>query len=292
MSMLEYGGIHMRSYFSQRTAEAVITFAVTFCVIPSAVALAGEAYTDTFDGGENPNAWTFGPGDEPQSSGGNPDGYLGAITFDYAVLRTERSETFLGDWRARNVSELGFDFITFARLHGAWAPHPMVIMLTTDNGTPENGTDDWAAYTDGAGMVPAPGEGWRSFHWSVDTQSVDIPAGWETVDLGIFPPRTHDWAILTSHVTQLAFWTITPGEPTNFPGLRVGTDNIRIAWSAAPCLGDLDGDGVVGLSDLTLLLSHFGATEAEAADGDLDGDADVDLADLTILLSRFGAICA
>lgn len=282
----------MRNIPFSRTADAVITLVVAVCALSPAVALASEAYTDTFDAGENPNAWTFGPGDEPQSSGGNPGGFLGAITFDYAVLRTERSENVLGDWRTRNVSAVGLDFITIAHLHGAWAPHPIVVMLTTDNGTPEDGTDDWAAYTDGAGMVPAPGEGWRSFHWNIDSQSAEMPAGWEIVDLGIFPPRTHEWTILTSHVTQLAFWTITPGEPTNFPGLRVGADNIRIVWIAAPCLGDLDDDGVVGLSDLTLLLSHFGATDAGSVDGDLDGDADVDLGDLTILLSRFGATCA
>ena len=57
------------------------------------------------------------------------------------------------------------------------------------------------------------------------------------------------------------------------------------------CPGDLDGDGAVALSDLAILLSHFGMSGALAADGDLDGDGDVDLADLAGLLSRFGVAC-
>ncbi len=59
-----------------------------------------------------------------------------------------------------------------------------------------------------------------------------------------------------------------------------------------PCLGDLDGNGVIGLADLSVLLSNYGQTSGAAGeDGDLDGDGDVDLADLSSLLERFGAAC-
>jgi len=59
------------------------------------------------------------------------------------------------------------------------------------------------------------------------------------------------------------------------------------------CLGDLDDDGAVGLTDLSLLLANFGTTSgAETSDGDLTGDGDVDLEDLSIMLGRFGAMCS
>lgn len=58
-----------------------------------------------------------------------------------------------------------------------------------------------------------------------------------------------------------------------------------------PCLGDLDGDGEVGLPDLTQLLSHFGDTSATPDEGDLNGDQSVDLTDLTLMLSAFGQTC-
>lgn len=54
------------------------------------------------------------------------------------------------------------------------------------------------------------------------------------------------------------------------------------------CPGDLNGDGVVDLSDLALLLSAFGTSTTT---GDIDGDGDVDLTDLAILLSHFGTPC-
>ena len=62
--------------------------------------------------------------------------------------------------------------------------------------------------------------------------------------------------------------------------------------AAPPCIGDLTGDGLVGLDDLTRLLSNFGtASGATFAMGDSDADGDVDLGDLSALLSNFGTTC-
>lgn len=59
-----------------------------------------------------------------------------------------------------------------------------------------------------------------------------------------------------------------------------------------PCVGDVNGDNAVGLSDLARLLSNFGtAGGATLAEGDLDDDGDVDLNDLSRLLANFGASC-
>ncbi|GMU83776.1 MAG: hypothetical protein AMXMBFR47_36460 [Planctomycetota bacterium] len=65
------------------------------------------------------------------------------------------------------------------------------------------------------------------------------------------------------------------------------------ASCSPPCFGDVNGDRVVDLSDLTVLLAHFGTPSgASRADGDLDGDGDVDLSDLSLLLGHFGESCA
>ncbi len=56
------------------------------------------------------------------------------------------------------------------------------------------------------------------------------------------------------------------------------------------CPGDLDSNRAVGLSDLAILLSHFGEAGG-ATDGDLDGDAAVGLSDLALLLNAFGSAC-
>lgn len=74
--------------------------------------------------------------------------------------------------------------------------------------------------------------------------------------------------------------------PQDFPFIIIGEAFVT------DCIGDLDGDRSVGLSDLTLMLAHFGTVSgATLEDGDIDADGDVDLADLTQLLSAFGTIC-
>ena len=61
---------------------------------------------------------------------------------------------------------------------------------------------------------------------------------------------------------------------------------------AAACAGDVNGDGIVDLSDLAILLSHFGETGgSDPSHGDLNDDGNVDLTDLALLLSLFGTAC-
>lgn len=68
-------------------------------------------------------------------------------------------------------------------------------------------------------------------------------------------------------------------------------------WAAAtpqPCEEDLDGDGTIGLADLSQLLTSFGLCSGDPAYdpfADLDGDGCVNLADLSQLLTVFGLPC-
>lgn len=57
----------------------------------------------------------------------------------------------------------------------------------------------------------------------------------------------------------------------------------------APCAVDLDSDGVVGTSDVMLILSEFGCSANCAFD--LDGDTSVGVSDVLALLSQFGETC-
>ena len=54
-----------------------------------------------------------------------------------------------------------------------------------------------------------------------------------------------------------------------------------------PCPEDLNGDGTVDLTDLSILLGNFGGAGA----GDIDGNGFVDLTDLSLLLAAFGTNC-
>ena len=85
-------------------------------------------------------------------------------------------------------------------------------------------------------------------------------------------------------------YTNVPGQMGSTATVAPGTTEYVSASVTAPILGDLDGDGVVGLSDLAQLLGHYGTTDgALYEDGDLDGDGDVDLADLAALLGNYGS---
>jgi len=79
---------------------------------------------------------------------------------------------------------------------------------------------------------------------------------------------------------------LSAGDP-NFPGCDHPS---CVAADIEPAGG---GDCDVDLSDLAVLLAHFGATSgATREDGDVEGaDGDVDLSDLALLLSAYGADC-
>jgi hypothetical protein len=109
-------------------------------------------------------------------------------------------------------------------------------------------------------------------------------------------------ALNTQWSQQAGTYTLMPrvltlghGWALELADVSVGNKYVRVALNLhhSACLpGDLDADGAIGLSDLTILMAHFGATGAvQPRDGDLDGDQDVDLQDLTELLATFGASC-
>jgi ferredoxin len=56
------------------------------------------------------------------------------------------------------------------------------------------------------------------------------------------------------------------------------------------CPGDVNGDNLVNLTDLAVVLANFGG-RGGLAQGDFDGDGDVDLSDLAVLIGNFGAVC-
>ena len=108
----------------------------------------------------------------------------------------------------------------------------------------------------------------------------------------------------TGETLELALLQLLPGQYTLSVTVVDNTDMVRDAaarqaWLAqtlhwdlqiAGCRGDLNGDGVVDLADLGILLADFDCTGGNCA-GDVDGDGDTDLADLGILLAEFGNIC-
>lgn len=78
------------------------------------------------------------------------------------------------------------------------------------------------------------------------------------------------------------FWTSDAGNLTQRPALTV------VLGDGAPVgvPGDVDGNGSVTLTDLSILLSNFGN---QTSRGDANGDGRVTIADLSIVLANFGS---
>jgi hypothetical protein len=64
-----------------------------------------------------------------------------------------------------------------------------------------------------------------------------------------------------------------------------------LAGGSLPCDADIDGDGSVAFTDLTLLLSDWGPCDPPCP-SDIDGSGEVEFNDLLALLGAFGTICS
>ena len=59
--------------------------------------------------------------------------------------------------------------------------------------------------------------------------------------------------------------------------------------SGETCLGDLNGDGAVGVNDVLAVLGEFGCQTSCTAD--IDGNGTVGVNDVLAVLSEFGVVC-
>lgn len=72
----------------------------------------------------------------------------------------------------------------------------------------------------------------------------------------------------------------------------VGFDDLRFDAPTSPCTGDANGDNVVNFSDVSAVLTSFGADYAPGTGpGDANGDGLVNFGDITAVLTNFNAMC-
>jgi len=88
------------------------------------------------------------------------------------------------------------------------------------------------------------------------------------------------------------YWKVTAfndaGQTSSTPAISTFT---TFASDPEPCEGDADGNGIVDLNDLNLVLTNFGSTVVPGTNGDVNDDGLVDLNDLNLVLTNFGVSC-
>lgn len=95
------------------------------------------------------------------------------------------------------------------------------------------------------------------------------------------------------NIDATVFEQVNP-PPASSPARRASVMSSAMGMNFVSCIGDIDHDGVVGLSDLAALMGSYGACEGDPAydpEADLIVDGCVGLADLSELLGNYGTHC-
>jgi len=161
-----------------------------------------------------------------------------------------------------------------------------------------SGTRPWQRFST---TLPA---GLHSLRWEYakdGSQSSGSDTVWiDEIEVTTDNTQWHDVVPLSEPGDMSAVWTPpTPGTAYKIrvrAALQAGYtdwDESDAVFSAEepPPVGDLNGDGVVDLTDLALLLAAYGTCAGDPGyldDADIDGSGCVDLPDLALLLAHYG----
>ena len=114
----------------------------------------------------------------------------------------------------------------------------------------------------------------------------DFPAEWNVADSGEY---SFTFALCGQSLAGAGDWNIrlTHGYETGSDDQWSGTLTFGVLTDEAPCPADLSGDGVVGFSDLSIILSNWLTSDG----GDVNGDGQTNFSDLSLVLSAWGTEC-
>lgn len=113
----------------------------------------------------------------------------------------------------------------------------------------------------------------------------------ELAPFGAFTPQVgQQFTILTRGSGSGSFSSVI-GLGGGSYGVTYNPTSVIVTVVTPPCIGDLNGSGVVEIGDLAIVLSGYGRPNSTYETGDLDFDGDVDISDLAIILSHYSKTC-
>ena len=201
-------------------------------------------FVETFDDHINTGSWTFFEEPMPifehfEQMDGNPGDWLhcewcrkkGGLTGRVVELHTQMGvpSVFNGDYRARKVSRVGIDLGFFPYFPMQSDDRPLCLILTNDNGTPADSTDDIIAMFKGTREIPMDNGTWMKYEFNIPSESTVLPKGWE-IFMGSGQGADADWNTIITDVSQICY---VLGDPDlywvyDFQLWDIGVDNARI----------------------------------------------------------------
>ena len=114
----------------------------------------------------------------------------------------------------------------------------------------------------------------------------DFPAEWNVADSGEY---SFTFALCGQSLSGAGDWNVrlTHGYEAGSNDQWSGALTFGVLTDEAPCPADLSGDGVVGFSDLSIILSNWLTSDG----GDVNGDGETNFSDLSLVLSAWGTAC-
>lgn len=188
-----------------------------------------------------------------------------------AIVSAHASEIGPGLWRySYSVKNIDMD----RQIDEFRVPLPAGALLQQDRFHAVRHHDEPIAYMGGPSISNDP--------WTFSRQGDEVV--WSTSDNPIRWNTMYSFGFVTD---------VAPGEGDVTLGMfknngPASLSGVSLVPAAADCPGDANGDSVVNLADLNLVLANFGTASSE---GDVNGDGSVDLADLNLVLANFGSSC-
>jgi hypothetical protein len=221
------------------------------------LASAGETtQVEDFEDLANQAGWIVNPAqDFIDEQGGHDGAFLRTpvVAFAPSPRTTVGIESiFTGNYRARNVTNVGIDLKTFSNTAPGVVTWPLSVVLSGDSGTPVNQSDDCFVFFQGTDPVPPeevpcatshdPCSGWRDYEFDIPSQSETLPAGWQVIDFNGCANTDEVWNSIITSVNQLNFHYGDPRFPAPDISWHIGIDNPHVTeLGPAPPPGVPDG---------------------------------------------------
>ena len=130
----------------------------------------------------------------------------------------------------------------------------------------------------------------------VEKSYLDWNDGWPSASWEISEPSIYNQAVYVRLIANFCSEADSPPllgctdeEACNYDS-GANADDGSCEYISCQCVGDLDGDSLIGVNDMLELLSLFGCT-VNCGMADINNNGLVGSADVLLVLAQFGAIC-